>query len=80
MYFFCFLLKEHPELKSKFKERVQEAVKYASSSLFEAKSLHITFFVQLNGKRRNMSCYGILDRLSLFLPDLNPLFFFLVQR
>ena len=28
--FFCFAVKERPKLESKFKERVQEAIRYAS--------------------------------------------------
>ena len=34
------------------------------------------FSVQLTGNRGNMSSCGTPDRLFLFFPDLNPLFFF----
>ena len=73
-------MKECPELEVKFEERVQEAVKYASTiedfdELVDPRtlarhclgqSLLITFSMHLIGKRGNMICLDILDHLFLF--------------
>ena len=79
-------MKECPELEGKFEERVQEAVKYASTiEDFDelvnpcmlaphclGRSLLITSSMHLIRKKGNVSCLDILDRLFLFFLTLTP--------